>query len=62
MAKPTAREIIKRIKDNEKLDEKESVTFRLDKSMVTALRDKCKEAGIPMVKVIEQLLKGFLED
>ncbi|MBX9771925.1 MAG: hypothetical protein K2X29_11165 [Candidatus Obscuribacterales bacterium] len=61
MAKASGKEILARIKKQQKEDQRSNVTFRLNIALMDRLRAKCEKEKVAMSEVIEGLIKDFLE-
>ncbi len=57
----SSKELVKSIKEREKAEKKSNVTFRVNNTLMDALRNKCEQEDISMNKVIEMLIKEFVE-
>lgn len=60
MAKISSRQIIKSVKEKERLDEKTNITFRLNEALISQFRGKCKKEKVSMASVMEALMKDFI--
>jgi len=58
--KVKSKEIIQKLKNQEKENAKANVTFRLNVGLMNKLRKKCDADEISMNSVIEELIKDFL--
>jgi hypothetical protein len=58
--KPRQRQdIIRRIKEREKAEERANYTFRLPQRLIDAFKAKCEREGVSMASAIIELIEDF---
>ena len=62
MVRIVSKEIVKRIKERQKTDQKSNVTFRLNNLLMDAFRKKCERGDISMNAAVEELVRQFIEE
>lgn len=60
--KINSKKIIEDIKIEQSLLEKQNATFRLSVGLVSQFKKKCEKENVSMAKVLEFLIKNFLEN
>ena len=60
--KRTSKEVLHRVVERKKGEEKINITFRLTRAVVDAFRNKCEKNSVAMAPVIEEMLRDFIEN
>lgn len=62
IVKLNSKKVLESIRNEQLLNEKQNVTFRLSVVLMNRLKSKCERENVSMAKVLEQLIKSFLEN
>ena len=60
MPKMTAKEIIKKVKDQKRKEQRSNYTFRLPDELMVSFKKKCESEGISMTSVLEEMIVNLL--
>lgn len=62
MTKVSSKELLNSIKQREKTESRENVTFRIKSILLTEFRKKCEKENVKMSDVVEEFIQLFLKD
>lgn len=60
MKKTSPKELIKRIKDKAKSEEKANYTFRFTSTLMVDFKTKCEKNEVSMASILEEMIRDFV--
>ncbi len=61
MAKASSKEILAKVKNRQKEETKENITFRIKGELLNRFRERCEKEDVSMTSIIEELMSEFLK-